>query len=86
MKGQTPRPDDRQVGAWQSYAVTAYATTNEAQRRAAARVTVPSVQDWEMMEQAETLIDDLAQAVQDFERNAWRPFTVQMKEVALFPF
>ena len=83
--GQTPRPD-RQVGAWQSFETTAYSQTTDAQSRARARVTVPSLQDWETIQQAEALIDSFEQVVKTFEQDQWQPFIQQLRDLPMFPF
>ncbi|MEM9528962.1 MAG: hypothetical protein AAGA31_20290, partial [Bacteroidota bacterium] len=83
-KGQTPRPD-RQVGAWQSYTVTPYSTTADAQRKAMARMVAPSAQDWATVEQAKTLIDRFEQEVKIFHRDEWLPFATKLKQMALLP-
>jgi len=83
--GQISRPSGRQVGAWQSYDVTAYSRVAEAQRKAMSRMTVPSVQDWETVKQAKALIDDFEEEVEDFRLNGWRPFAIELEKVGLFP-
>jgi hypothetical protein len=82
--GQTPRPD-RQVGAWRSYAVTAHAKVREAQRKAMSRMTVPSLQDWGTVDEAEVLVEDFEQEVERFNLDAWRPFAVRLETMALLP-
>jgi|GEM_PF-2769618 hypothetical protein len=82
--GQTPRPD-RQLGAWQSYALTAYAKISEAQRKAMSRMTVPSGQDRETIDQAKVLINGFGGEVEAFSRNDWRPFAAKLEKMALLP-
>jgi photosystem II stability/assembly factor-like uncharacterized protein len=82
--GQAPRPD-RQLGAWQSYSVTAHSKIGDAQRKAMSRMTVPSVQDWGAIEQAKGLIDGFEVEVRGFTRNAWEPFAAKLGKVGLFP-
>jgi photosystem II stability/assembly factor-like uncharacterized protein len=81
-QGQSPRPE-RQVGAWQSYTVTAYSLTAEAQRKARARLTKPSLQDWELLQRAEATIEVFAQEVAAFQQNTWKPFRTEMGGVEL---
>jgi hypothetical protein len=84
--GQISRPSDRQVGAWQSYEVTAYSKVAEAQQKAMSRMTVPSAQDWETVEQAKELIDAFEVEVQSFRQNAWGPFITQLEHAGLLLF
>ncbi|WP_211217382.1 VPS10 domain-containing protein [Neolewinella persica] len=83
--GQTSRPTERQVGAWQSYAVTAHSKVREAQQKAMSRTTVPSAQDWETVEQAEALIEDFEQAVERFGLDVWGAFAAKLKAMSLLP-
>jgi hypothetical protein len=83
--GQISRPSDRQVGAWQSYEVTAYTKVAAAQRKAMSRMTVPSTQDWAIIDEAKALVEDFEQEVERFNLDAWRPFAVKMDKVALLP-
>jgi hypothetical protein len=83
--GQTPRPTERQVGAWQSYRITAHSKIGEAQQKAMSRMTVPSIQDWETVEQAKGLIDDFEVAVRGFMRDAWGPFVTKLEKAGLLP-
>ena len=82
-RGQTLRPTDRQVGAWQSATVTAYAKIAEARRKALARITVPSDQDWATVRQAEELIDAFAESVATFTRTDWQPFVAELGQLGL---
>jgi len=83
-QGQVSRPKDRQVGAWQSYAVTAYSKIAEVQRKAMARMTVPSAQDFATVEQAKLLVDKFAAAVEGFQREEWAAFSDELKALSLF--
>jgi hypothetical protein len=83
--GQTSRPEDRQVGAWQSYAVTAHSKVREAQQKAMSRMTVPSLQDWATVDQAEVLVEDFEQEVDRFSLDDWGPFASKLENRGLFP-
>jgi len=80
--GQMPRPD-RQVGAWQSYEVTAYSKVSEARKKSMARTTVPSAQDWDVLYAAETLIDAFTREVEAFEEKEWQPFVEEMSGISV---
>lgn len=82
--GQTPRPTERQVGAWQSYAVTAHSKVREAQSKALSRMTAPSAQDWETVSEAEVLIEGFERGVEGFEQKDWVPFVAKLEKMALF--
>ena len=83
--GQTSRPEDRQVGAWQSYAVTAHSKVREAHQKAMSRMTVPSLQDWATVDQAEVLVEDFEQEVDRFSLDDWGPFASKLENRGLFP-
>ncbi|MFC4723558.1 hypothetical protein ACFO5O_14575 [Geojedonia litorea] len=73
-KGQTPRPKDRQVGAWQSFDVSPYSKLSDVLRIAAARTTLPSSQDLYQLEEATKLISDYELMVNSFMSNNWNSF------------
>ena len=72
-KGQTPRPN-RQVGAWQSFNISPYSKVNDALKVAAARTTIPSSQDRQLVKDASTLIGEFAIDVEKFNKSKWLPF------------
>ncbi len=78
-KGQSPRPKNRQVGAWQSFEVTPYSKLNEVLNIAAARITIPSLQENLQLEQATSLIDDFSVHVNNFISNDWNTFLSTLK-------
>ena len=57
-KGQTSKPKNRQVGAWQSFEVSPSSKLNDVLNIAAARTTIPSIQDLKQLEQATSLINN----------------------------
>ena len=78
-KGQTTKPKNRQVGAWQSFEVTPYSKLNEVLSIAAARITIPSIQDNIQLELATSLIDDFSVHVNAFISNDWNSFLSTLK-------
>ena len=72
-KGQTPRPN-RQVGAWQSFSISPYSKVNDALKVAAARTSIPSSQDRQLIKDASTLIGEFAIDVERFNKSKWLPF------------
>ncbi len=73
-KGQTQKPKNRQVGAWQSFVVSPYSKLNEVLSVAAARTTIPSLQDLNLLEHATKLVDDFALIVNAFMTTEWSSF------------
>jgi photosystem II stability/assembly factor-like uncharacterized protein len=73
-KGQTPKPKNRQVGAWQSFEVSPYSKLNDVLSIASARTNIPSMQDLKQLELATSLINDYALNVNAFMANEWDLF------------
>ncbi len=69
-KGQTPRPN-RQVGAWQSFEVSAYSKVQDALSASAARTTVPSAQDLALVSDAKKLVNQFGIEVDWFMKSEW---------------
>ena len=80
QKGQ-PRPYNRQVGAWQSTAVSPYTKLEDLQMVASARTVVPSAQEWQRLEEAKALLTAFENMVQDFQQNQWNPFVDEFKKI-----
>lgn len=81
-KGRIPRPD-RQVGAWQSFEVSAYSKVGEALLASAARMVVPSSQDLRLMEDSKVLIDRFKSEIDEFKINDWKKFESKIKDSRL---
>ena len=60
------RPLNRQVGAWQSNKITPYRVLKSAMKFSKARLTVPSTQDWLLINNGEKLIDKFEKKVNQF--------------------
>ena len=73
LKGQ-PRPVNRQVGAWQSTAVSPYSKVEEMVMIAAARTVPPSSQEWERLETAKALVEAYTADVHAFLSGPWKRF------------
>jgi hypothetical protein len=73
LKGQ-PRPVNRQVGAWQSTAVSPYSKVEEMVMIAAARTVPPSPQEWERLETAKALVEAYTADVHAFLSGPWKRF------------
>ena len=72
-KGQTPRPN-RQVGAWQSFSVSPFSKVNDALKVAAARTSIPSGQDRQLIKDSSILIEKFVIDVEKFNKSKWLPF------------
>ena len=72
-KGRTPRPD-RQIGAWQSFEVSAYSKVNQALQVSSARTVPISDQERKLIGEARLLIDEFEKEVKQFERDDWSDF------------
>ena len=79
-KGQTPRPN-RQVGAWQSFSVSPYSKVNDALKVAAARTSIPSIQDRQLIKDASILIDKFVIDVEKFNKSKWLPFEKMVNSI-----
>ena len=77
--GQTPRPK-RQVGAWQTSAVTPYSKVNDVQRIAMSRVRPISQQERERLNEATQMVKAFEEQVSQFLENDWKPFVKQIRQ------
>jgi hypothetical protein len=57
---------NRQVGAWQSNKITPYRVLKSVMKFSKARLTVPSTQDWLLINNGEKLIDKFEKKVNQF--------------------
>ncbi|MDP4998355.1 MAG: hypothetical protein NWQ41_05280 [Saprospiraceae bacterium] len=73
LKGKPALPG-RQIGAWQSFETTAWSKTNDVLDIAAARVTIPSEQDWEQLRMAVQLTQIFREGVDLFLSDNWQSF------------
>jgi len=73
QKGQ-PRPQNRQIGAWQSNEVSPYSRLEDLMLIAAARTEVPSAQEWQRLEEAATMVQLFDTTVQSVLSNQWKRF------------
>ena len=73
QKGQ-PRPYNRQIGAWQSTAVSPYTKLEDLQMLAAARTVMLSDQEWQRLEEAKALLVAFEKEMENFRQNQWDPF------------
>ena len=80
QEGQ-PRPQNRQVGAWQSTAVSPYTRMDELNQLAAGRTVVPSAQEWQRLEEAKALITSFEARVQTFRIQQWQPFEAAFRKI-----
>ena len=76
--GQTPRPE-RQVGAWQTSAVTAYSKVKAAQKIAMSRTRPISQQERQLLESATQLVQAFEGKANQFMANEWKPFVQQVR-------
>ena len=72
-KGRTPRPK-RQLGAWQSFEVTAYSKVKQALSASMARLTLPSSQDLKLVMESKELVDNFEKSVNKFNKEEWLNF------------
>ncbi|MEM1120586.1 MAG: hypothetical protein AAGJ18_09055 [Bacteroidota bacterium] len=79
-KGQAPRPD-RQVGAWQTSAVTPYSTIKAAQKVAMSRIRPISAQEQALLLEATELVQDFEKVTQQFIENDWEAFVQQVRQM-----
>ncbi|MDF9800817.1 photosystem II stability/assembly factor-like uncharacterized protein [Catalinimonas alkaloidigena] len=75
-RGKRP---EKQVGAWQSFETTAYSSVSDAQYALMGRLHKPSEQDQALVAQAEKLVDEFQQAVDDFYASAWQAYRQQIE-------
>ncbi len=79
---KAPRPA-RQVGAWQSFEVTASSKVADASQALMARLYTPSAQDMALVEQAEELVDLFLKQVNAFYDKEWPAYRKQVEEADL---
>ncbi|MEQ8808391.1 MAG: hypothetical protein RIE59_04930, partial [Imperialibacter sp.] len=79
---RAPRPN-KQVGAWQSFAVTATSKLGEAAQTLRGRLFVPTSQDEKVIEEVEQLVGDFAKAVDSFYMTEWLAYKKQVEEAKL---
>jgi hypothetical protein len=79
---RAPRPD-KQVGAWQSFAVTATSKLSDASQALRGRLFVPTTQDVKVIEEAEQLVGEFVKAVDDFYSNQWLTYKRQVEGASL---
>ncbi|WOK07869.1 hypothetical protein RT717_04410 [Imperialibacter roseus] len=79
---RAPRPD-KQVGAWQSFAVTATSKMSDAAQALRGRLFVPTSQDVKVIEEAEQLVGDFVKAVDSFYATEWAAYKKQVEEAEL---
>lgn len=77
-KGQTPRPE-RQMGAWQTSAITPYAQVKAVQQIAMSRVRSISSQEQELLVEATELVELFQKATQQFMENDWQSFVQEIR-------
>jgi hypothetical protein len=80
LKGQ-PRPVNRQVGAWQSTALSPYSKMEEMVMIAAARTVPPSPQEWQRLETAKALVGTYAAEVHAFLSDTWKRFEDEFRTI-----
>jgi photosystem II stability/assembly factor-like uncharacterized protein len=73
---------DRQVGAWQTLAVSPYSKMQDAQMTAMSRHAIPSEQDWQKVDEAKQLISAFENQVNAFIAASWKGFEEEVKGVA----
>ena len=76
-------PETRQVGAWQSFEVTAMTKLREASRKFMSSHQMPSDQELELIDQARTMIVDFTKHFDTFIKDTWIPFEAKIKEAKL---
>jgi hypothetical protein len=74
-----PATVGRQIGAWQSFEVSAWSKTNDVLDIAAARTTVPSAQDWEQIEMGRLLTQTFRSNIDHFLDTGWKSFRQQIE-------
>ncbi|MFT6204519.1 MAG: photosystem II stability/assembly factor-like uncharacterized protein [Spirosomataceae bacterium] len=76
-----PTAGDRQVGAWQTLAVSPHSKMQDAQMAAMSRHVIPSEQDWQKVEEAKQLISTFESQVDAFISTSWKGFEEEVKRV-----
>lgn len=79
---RAPRPD-KQVGAWQSFAVTATSKMSDAAQALRGRLFVPTEQDVKLIEETEQLVGDFVKAVEGFYASEWPAYQKKVEEAKL---
>lgn len=79
-RGKRP---DKQVGAWQSFEVTAASRVSDAGQALMGRLHKPSMQDVQLVEQAEKLVDAFVKSVDVFYESDWLNYKKQVEEADL---
>lgn len=80
--GKTPRPD-RQVGAWQTSAVTPSSKVKDIQMIAMSRLRAISNQEIELLAEAKQSVGAYKTAVDRFQEKDWKPFLEQVKALGI---
>jgi hypothetical protein len=76
-----PTAGNRQVGAWQTLAVSPHSKIQAAEMTAMSRHIEPSEQDWNKITEAKQLIDTFSTCVGAFIANSWKRFEEKTKAV-----
>lgn len=74
-------PEKRQVGAWQSFAVTPTSKLKEARSKFRSSHQIPSKQEWELIEQARTRVNAFGHVFETHMKDSWKPFVAKMKDL-----
>ena len=80
VKGQTPRPQ-RQLGAWQTSAITPYSKVKTVQQIAMSRVRPISSQEQALLIEATEFVQQFQKETEEFMGNNWQLFVKEMREV-----
>jgi hypothetical protein len=78
-KGRTPR-SDRQLGAWQTSAVTPYSKVNDARMVAMSRLRPISGQELALLEEAAQMVGAFKVAVNQFMEHEWQAFVKELDQ------
>ncbi|MDT0607607.1 VPS10 domain-containing protein [Croceitalea rosinachiae] len=73
-------PEPRQVGAWQSFEVTAISKLKEARRKFQSSHQMPSAQELELIDEARTLVNAFGDLFEDYLKATWKPFEAKIEE------
>jgi hypothetical protein len=76
-----PTAGNRQVGAWQTLAVSPHSNIQAAEMTAMSRHVEPSKQDWSKITEVKQIINTFSTHVDAFIANSWRGFEEQTKAV-----
>tara|TARA_R110002073_G_scaffold57778_4_gene146693 strand:+ start:100060 stop:103173 length:3114 start_codon:yes stop_codon:yes gene_type:complete len=77
-KGQTPRPK-RQVGAWSTLEVSPASKLREVFKASAAKTSLPTSRDFNLLKEATQLIETFSAEVSNFEATDWKQFETLIK-------